>query len=44
MGRRIHVDGSLGGVGLPAAVLNDLYEHARVVAPEECCGLVARWG
>ena len=40
MGRRIHVDGSLGGVGLPAAVLNDLYEHARVAAPEECCGLV----
>jgi len=30
----------LGAVGIPARVLNELYEHARESAPEECCGLV----
>jgi proteasome lid subunit RPN8/RPN11 len=40
VGRRVDVDETLPRAGLPAAVLNDLYAHARETAPEECCGLV----
>ncbi|HJO23293.1 MAG: Mov34/MPN/PAD-1 family protein [Myxococcota bacterium] len=40
MRRRAEVDESRRAVSLPASVLSELYEHARVTAPEECCGLV----
>lgn len=40
MRRRVDVDGSRRAVRLPASVLHEIYEHARVASPEECCGLV----
>lgn len=40
MRRRIEVDRALQPVVLPAAVLNEVFAHAREAAPEECCGLI----
>lgn len=40
MPRRIEVDPAQPPVLLPAAVLNEVFAHAREADPEECCGLV----
>jgi adenylyltransferase/sulfurtransferase len=37
---RIEVDLELAPVLVPAAVLNEVFAHAREAAPEECCGLI----
>jgi proteasome lid subunit RPN8/RPN11 len=38
--RRIEVDPDAPPLLVPAAVLNELFAHAREAEPEECCGLV----
>ena len=40
MRRRIEVDAELAPVLIPAAVLNEVFAHARESEPEECCGLI----
>jgi adenylyltransferase/sulfurtransferase len=38
--RRIEVDLALAPVLMPAALLNEVFAHAREADPEECCGLI----
>jgi proteasome lid subunit RPN8/RPN11 len=38
--RRIDVDPALEPVAVSAAVLNEVFAHAREADPEECCGLI----
>lgn len=40
MRRRIEVDADKPAVLMPAAVLNEVFAHAREADPEECCGLI----
>lgn len=40
MGHRIEVDPALEPVEIAAAILNEVYAHAREATPEECCGLL----
>lgn len=40
MRRQIEIDVTLTPVPMPAAVLNEVFAHAREAAPEECCGLI----
>ena len=37
---RIHADADLAPAVIPAAVLNEVFAHAREAEPEECCGLI----
>lgn len=37
---RIEVDLDLEPVPVPAAILNEVFAHAREAEPEECCGLI----
>lgn len=37
---RIEVDPALEPVPVPAAILNEVFAHAREAEPEECCGLI----
>jgi adenylyltransferase/sulfurtransferase len=37
---RIEVDPDLEPVPVPAAILNEVFAHAREAEPEECCGLI----
>jgi proteasome lid subunit RPN8/RPN11 len=34
------IDPSLEPIEIPPAVLHEMYEHARLAHPEECCGLL----
>jgi proteasome lid subunit RPN8/RPN11 len=40
MGRSIELNPSLGPAIIPGRIMQELYAHARVAAPEECCGLI----
>lgn len=40
MGHRVEKDPALEPVEITAAVLNEVYAHAREATPEECCGLL----
>lgn len=40
MRRRIEADRDEAPVAVPAAILNEVFAHAREADPEECCGLV----
>ena len=40
MSRRIDVEPALPPVEIPPRILNEICNHARETAPEECCGLL----